>query len=150
VIPDRAQGYALARAAGGERRLVHDIPLGASQSGGAGDLLSTAEELVRWFHALAGGEVVSPASFARMRTPGVLPDGSSTRYGFGLAVEQLDGEELVLHSGNMPGFTSALAWHPRSDLVVAVLSNSEDLKALSVAEDVLRAALASGPEAQGR
>jgi CubicO group peptidase (beta-lactamase class C family) len=151
VIEDRAQGYALAAPPGGsERRLVHDQPMGASQGGGAAGLLSTAGDLVRWFHALASGAVVTPASFERMRTPNALPDGSSTGYGFGLAVERLDGEELVLHAGNMPGFTSVLAWHPASDLCVAVLSNSEDLKAPAVGEDVLRAALASGREPQGR
>ena len=52
LIKNRAQGYEFV---GG--KLTNDAPLGMSQPGAAGALLSTGGDLVRWSQALTAGKV---------------------------------------------------------------------------------------------
>lgn len=122
LIRNRAQGYALQ-----DGKLVNDIPLAMGQPGGAGGLLSTGGELVRWSMALTSGKVVSPESFALMTTPTVLPDGTDTHYGFGLEVGEFEGRKCIRHEGGIFGFNSVLLWLPDEDAHVAVVSNGEAL-----------------------
>ena len=57
--------------------------------GGAGNVCSTARDLLRWQDALFGGKVLSPAGLAAMITPGTLADGSATSYGSGLLADRV-------------------------------------------------------------
>ena len=137
LIADRAQGYGFV-----DGKLCNDLHLGMSQPGAAGGLLSTGGELVRWSMALAGGEVVSPASYRRMTTPCVLPDGRDTGYGFGLMVGDFDGRRTVQHGGGIFGFNSELLHVVDDDLHVAVISNGERVSAAKLAEAIVREVLA--------
>jgi len=136
VIQNRAQGYDLE-----DGRLVNDIYLGMSQPGGAGGLLSTGGELVRWQMALTSGQVVSPESFARMTKPTVLPNGKDTGYGFGLQTSEFAGRKRIDHGGGIFGFNSVLFWLPDEDLHVAVISNGESLRSAKVADAIAYAVL---------
>ena len=136
LIPNRAQGYALE----GDQ-LVNDLHLGMSQPGGAGGLLSTGGELVRWSMALTGGQVVSPESFTLMSTSTILPGGRDVHYGFGLELGDFEGRPLVKHEGAIFGFNSALLWLPDEDFHVAVLSNGEALPSDDLAEAIAYAVL---------
>jgi D-alanyl-D-alanine carboxypeptidase len=89
----------------------------------AGALCSTAGDLVRWARALGRGEVVSPASYARMTTPGTLNNGQSTPYGLGLLLVARAGRTAHSHNGAIPGFMAQLAYYPSQDVAVAVLIN---------------------------
>ncbi|MBX3463204.1 MAG: beta-lactamase family protein [Planctomycetes bacterium] len=137
LIEDRAQGYGFV-----DGRLVNDLHLGMSQPGAAGGLLSTGGDLVRWSMALAGGKVVSAASYGRMATSGVLPDGRDTHYGFGLIVGDVEGRPAVHHGGGIFGFNSILLHVIGDDLHVAVVSNGEHANAQSLAEAIVREVLA--------
>ncbi|MEO6710013.1 MAG: serine hydrolase domain-containing protein [Planctomycetota bacterium] len=139
LIRNRAQGYALE----GEQ-LVNDQVFGMSQPGGAGGILSTAGELVRWQMALTAGKVVAPESFSRMRKATVLPDGKDTEYGFGLRMSEWADKPRVWHGGGIFGFNSILFWLPTDDLHVAVISNSESISSAELADAVARAALGTG------
>lgn len=136
LIRDRAQGYQTKDGA-----LANDEPIGLSQPGAAGALLSTGGDLVRWSTALTAGKVVKPESYALMVTPTRLPDGSDTGYGFGLMVGEVLGRRCVQHGGGINGFASVLVWFPEDDLHVAVISNSERLSPQRVAKDIVRAVL---------
>ncbi len=136
LIKNRAQGYTL------EGRVkVNDVPLGMNQPGAGGGLLSTAGDLVRWKLALRGGKVVSPESFALMTTPVAAADGTGGEYGFGLEADQFEGARRISHGGGIFGFNSMLSWFPESDVVVAVISNSEPESAGRLAAEIARAAL---------
>lgn len=136
VIKNRAQGYAMDRSG-----VVNDQPLGTSQPGAAGALISTARELVLWQMALTSGRVVKPESFALMTTPTVLPDGKDTHYGFGLAIDDLDGRARVQHGGGIFGFNSMLMWLREADVHVAVISNGERVSSAKLADEIAYAAL---------
>jgi CubicO group peptidase (beta-lactamase class C family) len=104
----------------------------------AGALCSTAEDLLRWTDALAGGRAVSPESYARMtRSAGAL-------YGYGLMVDPLDGRRRVWHNGAILGFETSVMHFPDEGRTVVVLINAMDLRAAHRAtltgEEVARAA----------
>ncbi|HEY5107274.1 MAG TPA: serine hydrolase domain-containing protein [Caulobacteraceae bacterium] len=117
ITPKRAAGYQL------ERAVVNATPLAMSWPHAAGALGSTVTDLLRWDAALHGGEVLSPASYAAMITPGTLNDGSETRYGFGLAINRYRDLGNIAHGGGINGFVCGLAHWPGADLTVALLSN---------------------------
>lgn len=130
LIKNRAQGYDLR-----DGKLANDQLLGMNQPGGAGGLISTGRDLVRWAHALQTGKVVSAESYAKMTKSTVLPSGRDTKYGFGLVPGEIDGHVSIGHGGGIHGFNSKLHWLPGSDFYVAVISNC-GLNAGDVAEDL--------------
>ena len=136
VIPNRAQGYDFQNG-----KLLNDRPIGADVPGAAGSLLATAADLVRWQIALTGGEVVTPSSYEQMSTGLVLPDGTPTNYGFGLAIGTLEGRRAVQHGGGIFGFNSMLAYYPEQKVSVAVISNSDAVSSGRLARVIAAAAL---------
>lgn len=136
LIPNRAQGYEMV-----DGELANDALIGMSQPGAAGALLSTAENLVRWARALAGGEVVSDESYRLMTTAHELADGSDRGYGFGLMLGKLGKEPQVAHGGGINGFNSFLAHYPESGVTVAVISNCEASSSSVLAKRLARKAL---------
>jgi len=73
IIAGRTEGYEP-----DGPRLKNAPPIDMSAPFAAGALCSTVEDLVAWSQALAGGKVVSPASYARMTTPVKTADGKMT------------------------------------------------------------------------
>ena len=138
VIPNRAQGYGF-----GDGALWNDRLLGMSQPGAAGGLISTAGDLVRWQRALVTGRVVTPESYLEMTTPYMLASGRETGYGMGLQLDTRAGEECVWHGGAIPGFNSVLLYFPGAELAVAVLSNSQGLRADALGLQLAEALLAA-------
>ena len=135
IIPGRARGYGL----------INDSPANATYISmtipyAAGGLLSTAGDLTRWQLALNSGKVVSADSLRQMTTPAKLSDGSSTRYGFGVFMDGIDGHPNLMHTGIMPGFNSILVYFTKEDLTIAVISNSPGALAGELAAEIARGA----------
>ena len=84
---------------------------------GAGNLDSSARDLIRWTEALHGGKVISSASLTEMTTP-FLDD-----YGYGLQIDTEDGALDISHNGTVDGFFSFLDYIPQTKTTVVVLSN---------------------------
>jgi D-alanyl-D-alanine carboxypeptidase len=117
-VVDVPAGWALS---GGTLQAVPPIHMVVPFSGGA--LCSTAGDLVRWARALARGDVVSAASYARMTTPAKLNNGLSTTYGLGLLLVPRTGRLAHSHGGSIHGFRAQLTYYPIQDVAVAVLIN---------------------------
>jgi CubicO group peptidase (beta-lactamase class C family) len=139
VLLNRAQGYGFEN-----DKFVNDRPLGMSQPGAAGALISTAGDLVRWQQALVGGRVVSLASYEEMTLPYLLTNGRETKYGMGLQLDMQLGQPCVWHGGGIHGFNSVLFYFPGAKLHVAVISNSERLPAEALGLKLAQAALKGG------
>lgn len=88
---------------------------------GAGNLVSTGDDLVRWTTALHHGKVLSARSYREMTTP--VRNG----YGYGLQIGTLRGHMRLDHSGSVPGFYSELEYFPATDNTVVILSNQNAL-----------------------
>ena len=108
----------------------------------AGGVCSTANDLLRWNHALVSGAAVSPASYARMTT-GVQPTHQAPPgYGYALVLDSLDGRRWIWHNGVVFGFQTHLAWFPDEDLTIAVSIDADAAPselATPIAVDVARA-----------
>jgi D-alanyl-D-alanine carboxypeptidase len=87
---------------------------------GSGSLCSTASDLTRWAHLLATGQVLLPASYAKMTTP----LSQFVRYGFGLELSNFVGQPAVWHNGGIGGYLSYLFYFPQRDIAVAVIINA--------------------------
>ncbi len=71
----------------------------------AGQLISTGDDLDRFFTALLGGRLLKPAQLAAMRTTVPIPGPSGLRYGLGLISRPLScGGVYWGHGGDIPGF----------------------------------------------
>ena len=140
IIPNRARGYAV-----GGSGLLHAMTWVPRNAGGAGGMISSAGDLVRWQIALVNGRVVTEESYTRMRTHSRLNSGDSTQFGFGLVMGTFEGQPVVDHSGGIFGFNSMLMYLPHQKLSVAVISNSETIASRELAHNIVRAALDIAP-----
>jgi CubicO group peptidase (beta-lactamase class C family) len=85
-------------------------------SSGAGCIAATAADMGAYVRMLANhgalpaGRLVSEAGFKRFSTPHVLAEdfGPGAYYGYGIAVDTLDGNKLLRHTGGMVSFMSAM------------------------------------------
>jgi CubicO group peptidase (beta-lactamase class C family) len=120
VVPRRAHGYQVRGDAVQRADYIdHAWPYAA------GSLCSTAGDLVAWTRALHGGRILGAAAYREMLAPGTLSDGTRLRYAKGLMVhDSIAGHPAVHHGGDIPGFSSHLAWLPQDSAVVAVLINT--------------------------
>ncbi len=124
VVPHRAHGYIVAKGQLLNAPFIsHDLPKGA------GNLCSTAHDLVLWAQALGSGKVVSPESYKVMTTPGTLGDGRPIGYGLGLFLSEFGGQVEISHGGDFGSFTAFLAWYPAENVAIAVLQNSQSAPA---------------------
>lgn len=125
---------------------------------GAGAIVSSARDLVRWNAALDGGKVLSPRSLTEMITPITLGT-SFPGYGFGIMATKLpNGHRMIAHGGNTEGAASQDARFPDDGLSIVVLSNGGEFDynaAVSAIYDVFvppttsRARKPSSPVASG-
>jgi hypothetical protein len=119
---------------------------------GAGCVASTPADMGRYVQMLlngglyAGGRLVSESAFAAFSTPHIaaLEFGPGTAYGYGIAVDTLDGHRRLRHTGGMTSFASALEVDLDSGLGVFVSVNAmQGVRPRPVAEFALRTCRAS-------
>lgn len=112
----------------------------------AGQLWSTAADLLRWADFLATGhpDVLAASTLAEMAERATPAEA----YGLGLRLLCADGRTLVGHTGSMPGFMASL-FVDRStrDAVVALTDATTGLRAEKVPGRFLTAATAAAPAA---
>jgi D-alanyl-D-alanine carboxypeptidase len=112
----------------------------------AGPVTSDARDLVRYWHALLSGELVSAESLERMVEPAwPLFGDARIRYGSGLQVAEIpDGPgTMLMHSGGIAGFAATVAWLPERELFVSVLVNERQVPAEAALWALVRALDAS-------
>ena len=117
-VPGRVEGYT--RDLGFYQNAEY---LSMSLAYGAGDLLSTPEDLYRWNCALLDGKVLSPKSLQRAWTPFHLANGQSTHYGYAWFVDSLLGVPCIHHEGQINGFIAEEKYFPDQDLYVCTITN---------------------------
>lgn len=141
IIPGRVAGYTTDTPDHSVRNASY---INASVPAAAGALVSTAEDLYRWMRSLAGGRVISQASFAQMTTAATLPPGTTVThpYGLGVYLWQVRGKTMVGHTGQINGFASAAGYVPDAQITVVVLANDDNMDARTMARRL--AALALG------
>lgn len=120
IIPNRIEGYVQTGAG-----WLNDEYVSMTGPYAAGALLSTVDDLARWYDALENGQLVDSALLERAYTPARLPDGRSTRYGYGWMLGEIGGHGTIEHGGGIEGFLTYALRVPDEDLLVVVLTNRE-------------------------
>jgi len=90
---------------------------------GATNLLTTANDLLKWEQNLVDGRVGGKALVDAMQVSGHLNDGSATAYGFGLLIEPYRGVRTINHSGGDAGYRAEVVRFLDHDLAIATLCN---------------------------
>lgn len=92
---------------------------------GAGGLVSTARDMLKWDAALLRGKLLGAASMHEFWTAGTLSDGKPVEYAMGFVPATIDGHREVWHNGLTP-YASGYCYNaifPDDKLAVVVLSN---------------------------
>ncbi|MEP6947092.1 MAG: serine hydrolase domain-containing protein [Acidobacteriota bacterium] len=101
IIPNRAVGYEWAS----------DHYTGRSWDltdlKGAGTIVCTVRDLIKWDQALRGSTFLKPSSRAEIWKNYIFNDGKPSPYGFGWRLSDIRGHRLIGHTGQTAGFSSA-------------------------------------------
>jgi CubicO group peptidase (beta-lactamase class C family) len=90
---------------------------------GNGGVLSTAEDLRRWWQALRANQVLAPEQTAKLFARQIAQPDESFFYGYGWAIEPSALGEVITHNGGGIGGNSDLAYFPERDVLLILLSN---------------------------
>ena len=83
---------------------------------GAGAVVSTAEEVARFYHGLFSGELLSDESLKQMRT-------FQGAYGLGLIRYPFDKKIVIGHNGSIDGNQSVTVHYPEENLTFSIMGN---------------------------
>jgi len=117
IIPRRARGYALAG-----RSLTNAMPINPTLGSGAGYLVSTVDDMLKWDTALRRGTLLKDAALRAMFTEYLLTNGSGSGYGLGWFAQMDRGRTVWEHGGNTYGF-SANILHAPNGVTIITLTN---------------------------
>jgi CubicO group peptidase (beta-lactamase class C family) len=125
VIPDRAQGYSNAT--------TNADYVDMSVAFSAGGLYSTVEDLFLWDQALYTDKLVSQSLLDEMFKPQAQIS-TTDSYGYGWFIGNTsDNQQIIFHPGEIEGFHPMIVRYPESKVFSIVLSNREDIDAISIA-----------------
>ncbi|QNL51931.1 beta-lactamase family protein [Olivibacter sp. SDN3] len=90
---------------------------------GAGDIVSNADDLLKWHRALYSGRLIKKSTLKMATEPSTLTNGERIDYGYGFYIKDLAGESTVEHSGSTDGYQSDMVYLPERDLLFITLFN---------------------------
>lgn len=126
---DMARGYLMT-----PHGLVPSPEFFSGWAAGAGDIVSTAPDLVKWDLALLSSKIVGLPYVTMMRTEGILFSGKSTGYGMGWYIDKMkNGESMIWHNGGTFGFSADNSTYPSHDEIIVVMDNNIGADAEDVA-----------------
>lgn len=117
VIPNRATGYewSIDHLEGRDGNLTDLI--------GAGSIVSTISDMVKWDAALNGKNFLKPESRTEWWKQYTFTNGKPSPYGFGWRISDIRGHKLIGHTGQTAGFGAANFRYVDDGVSVIVLTN---------------------------
>ena len=91
---------------------------------GAGQLVSTVDDMLKWDEALYGADFIRPELLKTAHTAIPLTTGLSANYGLGWAVDTLNGKAVIQHGGSIGGYRAQGLRLPDDHVYMILLSNS--------------------------
>lgn len=119
---------------------------GMDNFAGAGAIVSTVDDMFRWLAHMDAPTVGTAETWRQILTPVVLPNGTSTDYGFGIFRNLYRGIETIHHAGGGCGCNAQALKVPSAGLDIVVMSNRDDVSSSALVRKVLDTLL-SFPEA---
>jgi CubicO group peptidase (beta-lactamase class C family) len=121
IIPNRARGY-MHR----QDTLINAFPMYAIRP--SGGFLSTSTDMIKWEKAMReGNTILKKENWEKLWQPFIKmsdDDESKEYYGFGWAIADYKGHEIVVHGGSNPGFKSVFIRFMNDDLSIIILANT--------------------------
>lgn len=89
----------------------------------AGSLLSSVDDLFKWYTAVMNDKVISKENCLKAHSTYKLNNGKPTGYGFGWFLGNIQSSPMIEHGGGINGYLSASLYLPEEKVFVAVFSN---------------------------
>ena len=118
IIKNRAAGY---QGRGDEFENADFLSM--TQPYAAGSLLSTVDDLMKWYNAVMSDKVISKENRQKAHTSYKLNNGEPTGYGYGWFLGNIQGSPMIQHGGGINGYLTASLYLPNEDVFVVVFSN---------------------------
>lgn len=99
--------------------------LSVTQPYAAGSILSTADDLYRWYEAVMSNRVISLQSVRQAHTPYRLKNGTAAPYGYGWRLGNVQESPSVKHGGQVNGYAAFSLYLPQEKVFVAILTNCD-------------------------
>jgi CubicO group peptidase (beta-lactamase class C family) len=131
VVEGRATGYASDGEGG--FRIEHFFNF---ELGGDGQVYTSVEDLLLWDRNFYDPVVGGPEFLQQLHTRGVLDDGDTLTYAFGLGIREYRGLPSVSHGGAWGGFRAELVRFPEQRFSVVCLCNVGNANAGGLARRV--------------
>jgi serine beta-lactamase-like protein LACTB, mitochondrial len=144
IVPHRAGFYAKDKSGA----VVNADFLDSSYKIPGGGWLSSAEDMGRFESAILTGKLLKRRTLVLMWTTQKPSDGAKDDYGLGWGIGEQDHVVTVGHDGGQQGTSTAFVLAPAQGEGIVVLSNLEDADTVSLANDLLKIALATEPDKQ--
>ncbi|MCU0347837.1 MAG: serine hydrolase [Saprospiraceae bacterium] len=112
---------------------------------GDGNVYSSAEDLLKWTQALHGGKLLKPATYAEMRKPAPLNDGTTHPYGFGIGFAC---GNCAVHTGGWVGFLNLLWTDFDKNRTLVVLSSGGSPAGLQAGQQFMKGEKITLPQTQ--
>ena len=90
---------------------------------GSGNIHSTTNDLLVWLTNFYHPQTGWGKAFQIMQTRGILNNGDTLDYAFGININKHKGEKGISHGGSIGGFRSFIVAVPDHELNIAILSN---------------------------
>ena len=119
LLPNRARPYAWVG-----KGYVNRPVINPSLAKGAGELISTVDDLTKWANELDHPKILKPESVAAMQTAFVFNNGRKAGYGTGFFLHRDRNREIIEHGGNTTGMSSEIFRVPSKKLAIIVLTNA--------------------------
>ncbi len=119
IVPNRASGYAPRDTSG------FQISMTTLDMVGDGGVFTTVDDLLLWddnFYRNRLGKS-DPQLINKMITPGILNNGTSLTYAFGLSIGQHQGHKMISHGGAFVGYRAEMIRLPELRFSVICLAN---------------------------
>ncbi len=132
IVKNRASGYS-PKDGGGFR-----INMTQLEQIGTGSIYTTIEDFFKWDQNFYNNKLgLGKQSLIEMiETPGLLNNGTSSEYGFGLNVTTFYGLKLVSHGGSFVGYRSYYMRFPDRRLSIVILANQGPFPDYDIARDI--------------
>ncbi|HET6868338.1 MAG TPA: serine hydrolase domain-containing protein [Solirubrobacteraceae bacterium] len=156
IASPSARGYSLAHDDQGnpiEGPLLDVTDYNPSGAWAAGNMISNVEDIARFYRALLGGRLLSPARLADMKT--TVDVGPGERYGLGLDVLDTPCGPLYGHTGGVPGFVNAAFSNEDGTRQLGIMMNAQEWPAAVgepfnlTSQQAVREAFAGAPQCAG-
>jgi CubicO group peptidase (beta-lactamase class C family) len=109
---------------------------------GDGGIYSSAEDLFKWDQDLYANHLISDSLRQQSFTPGLLSNGTRTKYGYGWYIEPFKNLTSVYHTGSTRGFRNAIFRLPEQNLTVIILTNRNEGEPIGLARQIADIVLA--------